>query len=583
LFRPAERQYYGDMVGFRRGPRLAVSALGLSLGLAAVLAPVSRPARADDANCRLVNVDFTPGGIPAGMRVPPGTPATGSGAGRTVSFPEIDPQVVAWIETASGAYVDTIYITQQTGRYGIGNRPGRFDFNSGPSWPYGRRITVFPVWSHKHGIAFPQINYRNGDDKNLSHPYTDSSRENHFCRPLQIDEAMWDAGTCSSIVYTDKGVFSPASSGYPPRADLTPAPGMDSPSVARYRALNQFDAVSQATPALGTTTQISWPIPPDLATGDYALVMEVALEQDFNDSYSVARYPSPSSQEIPYSDYGVPYRGQPSVVYRVPFQIADVETVAMTDHYAGYGDPTGADGALRPPDATITSDLPNSGASRLLLTSRDGDLFRVRVTARPERDATPPGAPGAMVIADARAGAVTLEFAAPGGDGQVGTVRGYEVRYLAGDTPITAANFNTANVAVFTGAIAPAGQPQVLTIKDLLPETEYSVAVRAYDDCHNISAITTASFTTAARLPGEVDACFIATAAYGSLLANDVEMLRRFRDSMLSRTVLGQLAVETYYTFGPPVAGVVGESDLLRATARDALAPLVERVRQLRW
>jgi hypothetical protein len=49
---------------------------------------------------------------------------------------------------------------------------------------------------------------------------------------------------------------------------------------------------------------------------------------------------------------------------------------------------------------------------------------------------------------------------------------------------------------------------------------------------------------------------------------------------MLKASVLGELAVETYYTFGPMVAGVVGESDLVRATARAALDPIVKRVRE---
>ena len=52
-----------------------------------------------------------------------------------------------------------------------------------------------------------------------------------------------------------------------------------------------------------------------------------------------------------------------------------------------------------------------------------------------------------------------------------------------------------------------------------------------------------------------------------------------FRDTVLERSVLGELAVETYYTFGPPVAGMVGVSELLRATARAGLAPVVARVR----
>jgi hypothetical protein len=47
--------------------------------------------------------------------------------------------------------------------------------------------------------------------------------------------------------------------------------------------------------------------------------------------------------------------------------------------------------------------------------------------------------------------------------------------------------------------------------------------------------------------------------------------------------VLGELAVETYYTFGPALAGVVGESDQLRGVARDGLAPLIAWVRTLTW
>jgi hypothetical protein len=66
-------------------------------------------------------------------------------------------------------------------------------------------------------------------------------------------------------------------------------------------------------------------------------------------------------------------------------------------------------------------------------------------------------------------------------------------------------------------------------------------------------------------------------------MANDVEMLRRFRDMLLRKSVLGELAVEAYYTFGPAVAGVVGESDLLRSTAREVLAPIVARTRSLHW
>jgi hypothetical protein len=569
------------MAVFRRGSAPFVAPLVVVLAiLVAVPRFVPSIARADApaSTCRVVNVDFTPGGIPAGKRLPPGSDPTKV---QPVQSAAIVPQIVAWIEQPTGAYVSTIYITQQTGRYGMGNRPGRFDFNSGPRWPYGRRVTVFPVWANKQPVTFPQINYNNNADSDLSHPFNESSSEAHFCRPIEPTESAWDGVTCSSTVYTDKGVFGSAVSHYPPRADVTATGGLDSPSVPAYKAMNVYDAVSQASPQLGEHTQINWSIPATVAAGDYVLVMEVALEQDFNDTYTVAAAPAPTG--ISYNTYGVPYRGQPSVIYQVPFTIAtDGDTVNTTDAYAGYGDPTGADGKIRPRDATI-SEAPNTGGGRLLLTSDSGQMFRVRVSQHTEQDVTAPSAPSDMLVTNAGSRNITVQFAAPGDDGMTGTVQGYEVRYLAGDTPITADNFDTANEAPFDAQVVAAGQSQQITVNDLLPETTYTVAVRAYDNCHNVSVITSMEVTTAARESGEVDACFVATAAYGSVLANDVELLRRFRDALLRRSVLGELAVETYYTFGPPVAGVVGESDLLREAARAALMPLVGRVRSLRW
>jgi hypothetical protein len=550
------------MVVFRRGLGL------LALSHLVVLA-LAQPARAQDASmCRVINVDFTPGGLAAGTQ-----------------GPAIAPQIVAWIETASGEYLQTIYITQQTGRYGLGNRPGRFDFNSGPQWPYGRRITVFPVWSHKHGIMFPQVDFQSGGESALSHRFDESSLEYFFCRPLLRSEPLWDAQTCASTVYTDKGVFNAASppltSGYPPRSDVTVA-GPDSPSVQSYKQMNKFDAVAQATPRIGELTRVSWPMPPDLAMGNYVLLVEVSLEQDFNDTYNASRpgYGSPTG--ISYGDYGVPYRGQPSVVYRVPFVVSSTQTIATSEAYVGYGDPDGLDGLIRAPDATITSGVPNSGASRLLLTSEGGQMFRVRVDARPEPDFVSPGTPGEMALATVDTRGATLSFLAPGDDELMGTVKGYELRYVIGGD-IDEGNFALANELPFTADVVPSGSEQLITLKNLLPETEYTVGVRAFDDCHNTSKLTVLTFRTAPRRLGEVDACFVATAAYGSVLANDVDMLRRFRDNLLKQSVIGELVAEAYYTFGPPVAGVVGESDLLRTTARDLLAPLVARVRGLRF
>jgi len=529
------------------------------LALTALLAPLASGPAAAEGNCTTVDLDV----VPAAMADNP-----------------FSSQIVAWVETPGGVYVETAYITATTGTYGLGNRPGRFDFNSGPNWPYGRRITTFPVWSHRHGLEWSQIEYQNTEDSNLSHPFNESSREQHFCRPLQRIEPAWDAFTCASPAYTDKGSFSPtAKSKYPPRNDIdrnTP----DDPIVDMYDLLNPFDSVSQATPPSGTLATLSWPVPETVPFGDYVMFVEVSREFDMNDDYNPTRFPSPTG--IPWMEYGEAYRGQPSVVYRVPFTFsADGVTTAVVTEYVGYGDPDGLDGNLRAPDTTITTDVTGSGASRLAMVSVDGEAFRVRLTSRPQFDVEAPAQPAAVQLVSTTGTEAQISFVAPGDDGTTGKVKSYEIRYRVGE-PMTSENFATATLIPGTVTPASAGGVQTFTVPGLLPSTEYSVGIRAVDDCRNSSEVAIVDIQTTDRGVGEVDACFVATAAYGSVLAGEVDMLRRFRDAMLRKTAFGELAVEAYYTFGPVLAGLIGESDLMRATARDVLEPVVSKVRKMK-
>lgn len=489
-------------------------------------------------------------------------------------------QIVAWLEDAAGNFVATVYVTDGVGRRGLGNRPGRFDFNSGPKWPYGRRQTVFPVWAHRHGESYPLVVFQNVDDDNLSHPFSQSSQEAFYCRPLRPDEPAWDAASCASAIFTDKGKFDTTrSSLYPPREDIAQVEGIDDLAVSMFDQMNPLDMVSGATPAADLPYSVTWPIPADLPAGNYVLWLEVSKEFDHNATYNPTTYPEPTG--IPWAEYGEPYRGQPSVLYTVPFTLGTEATRALVSSYAGYGDPDGQDGNVRAPDATIDTATPGSGAARLLVHTDGADSFRVRVIARPELDLADPGAASELTAVEVDQRSALLTFVAPGDDGLTGQVTGYEIRYRAG-SPITAENF--AESSPIATAIEPddPGQIQSFEITGLLPQTTYHVGVRAFDDCKNYGPIITTQLTTPERTTGEVDACFVATAAYGSFMANEVGMLRSFRDGILRQSVLGELFVETYYTVGPAFSATIGHSDVLRHAARDQLAPLVDLVRGLK-
>jgi len=75
--------------------------------------------------------------------------------------------------------------------------------------------------------------------------------------------------------------------------------------------------------------------------------------------------------------------------------------------------------------------------------------------------------------------------------------------------------------------------------------------------------------------------CFIATAAYGTETAAELDILRDFRDQVLLKNALGSRFVEAYYKLSPPVADFIAENDFLRAVVREVLIDPIVNI--LQW
>ena len=69
--------------------------------------------------------------------------------------------------------------------------------------------------------------------------------------------------------------------------------------------------------------------------------------------------------------------------------------------------------------------------------------------------------------------------------------------------------------------------------------------------------------------------CFIATAAYGTPMAEEIQILRGFRDEYLLTNLVGQALVNLYYRVSPPMAEFINEHPSLKPIVRAGLVPAV--------
>ncbi|MFH2139033.1 MAG: CFI-box-CTERM domain-containing protein [Candidatus Omnitrophota bacterium] len=117
----------------------------------------------------------------------------------------------------------------------------------------------------------------------------------------------------------------------------------------------------------------------------------------------------------------------------------------------------------------------------------------------------------------------------------------------------------------------------------LIPNTTYYYTAFAFDSVNGYNAPNDASKKSAASLGagGVVDKgaksdCFVATACYGNMQADEVKSLREFRDKYLKKTVLGKEFVRGYYLIGPYFAQMLNENFQYKGIVRMMLKPAVK-------
>jgi hypothetical protein len=92
--------------------------------------------------------------------------------------------------------------------------------------------------------------------------------------------------------------------------------------------------------------------------------------------------------------------------------------------------------------------------------------------------------------------------------------------------------------------------------------------------CHSTTVTMNSNYVITANFKA-TKMCFIATAAYGTPMAEEVQILREFRDRYLLTNRLGRAFVDFYYTVSPPIAEFITEHPSLKPIVRVGLVPAV--------
>jgi len=106
-------------------------------------------------------------------------------------------------------------------------------------------------------------------------------------------------------------------------------------------------------------------------------------------------------------------------------------------------------------------------------------------------------------------------------------------------------------------------------------DTAYYWMVTAIKDGVPIDHAVSSFTTETEEITPPPGRCFIATAAYGTPMAEEIEILREFRGGYLLANRPGQALVDFYHRASPPIAEFIEDHPVLKPIVRAALMPAV--------
>lgn len=140
------------------------------------------------------------------------------------------------------------------------------------------------------------------------------------------------------------------------------------------------------------------------------------------------------------------------------------------------------------------------------------------------KDTTPPGKIDDLTVTDTltQATEITLTWSAPGDDGTVGTVSGYDIRYNT--VKISDSLWDISDQCPDWPTPAPPGNPQEYTVTGLVSDQKYYFAIKAFDERPNFAQLSNIANGTTLESTDNIPPAAVTDLTASALSANTIKL-----------------------------------------------------------